>query len=214
MLVVVKQTKQMRDNSAKLARGLRTIVVHFLGSAEFIVILRRLRSTVAAFGDRAKCSDLIRKVLIEASCFENRGKALKAFCRAHGEIPYKYECNWCYNLLRGLYHLSRDCTAGCAEIRTLDSGRASGYVKSRKQLKVSIISFARSSYKSEPSVTSCSSSVLFSLLRDVAVFNTGSFKKSFTTLKAYINFGYFVIRLYTTRIKCIITLLSLHVSGL
>jgi hypothetical protein len=28
------------------------------------------------------------------------------------------------------------------------------------------------------------------------------------------NVGYFVIRLYTTRIKCIITLLSLHVSAL
>jgi hypothetical protein len=29
-----------------------------------------------------------------------------------------------------------------------------------------------------------------------------------------IDVGYFVIRLYTTRIKCIITLLSLHVSAL
>jgi hypothetical protein len=28
------------------------------------------------------------------------------------------------------------------------------------------------------------------------------------------NVGYFVIRLYTTRVKCIITLLSLHVSAL
>jgi hypothetical protein len=29
-----------------------------------------------------------------------------------------------------------------------------------------------------------------------------------------LNVGYFVIRLYTTRVKCIVTLLSLHVSAL
>jgi hypothetical protein len=109
-------------------------------------------------------------VLSGASCFEGRAKVLKLL-QICGEIRYKYECHVCYNLWRARYHLSSDCTAGCTAIRTADKERASGYVKPRKQLKVSIISSTRSSCKSGPSDTSRSSSVLFLVALDMAVFD-------------------------------------------
>jgi hypothetical protein len=51
----------MREKSAKLDRGLRNVAVHFLGSAECNIILRILRTIVAAFGDRAKCCGVFKK---------------------------------------------------------------------------------------------------------------------------------------------------------
>jgi hypothetical protein len=71
----------LRPNAIKQGGGGEELLRSFFGYCEmqpliFVVtvdhsdVVRSPRSAVAALGDRVKCSDLFRKLLIDASCFK------------------------------------------------------------------------------------------------------------------------------------------------